>query len=300
MQGLLLINKPKDITSFKAVAAIRKKANTKKVGHTGTLDPLATGVLPVLIGRATSLCDYLLTADKSYIATVKAGVSTDTLDITGEILSEKMPSFTKEQLLFALEHFTGEQLQTPPMYSAIKKDGVPLYKLARKGQEIQVEQRKITVHSIKLIEFSHEDYTFKIHVSCSKGTYIRSLCKDIGEYLGCGATLTELIRTKTGSFSLEDCVDLDILNQDNISSYLLSEELAVAHLPKLPVSFNQAKRFSNGGKLSFDRLNTTIEEDRCYRVKYKDNFIGIGFADKENKEIRIKCLINPIKDDLNE
>ena len=297
MQGLLLINKPKDITSFKAVAAIRKKANTKKVGHTGTLDPLATGVLPVLVGKATSLCDYLLTADKSYIATVKAGISTDTLDITGEILDEKTPDFDKEQLLCALKNFTGEQLQTPPMYSAIKKDGVPLYKLARKGQEIEVEQRKITVHSITLLEFSKDDYTFKIDVSCSKGTYIRSLCRDIGEFLGCGATLTDLIRTKTGGFTLENCVDLDAVSEENVSSYLLSEELAVMHLPELQISFNQAKRFSNGGKLSFDRLNCEIAEDLCYRVKYKDNFIGIGFADKENKEIRIKCLINPIKED---
>ncbi len=296
MQGLLLINKPKDITSFKVVAAIRKITNIKKIGHTGTLDPLATGVLPVLVGRATSLCDYLLTADKSYIATVKAGLTTDTLDITGEILSEKEPDFNKEQLILALKHFTGQQLQTPPIYSAIKKDGVPLYKLARKGQAVEVEKREITVHGITLLNFSKEDYTFKIDVSCSKGTYIRSLCRDIGEYLGCGATLTELIRTKTGGFTLESCVDLDALNEENISSYLLNEELAVAHLPEIFVTLNQAKRFSNGGKLSFDRLNVAIQEDMCYRIKYKDTFIGIGFSDKENKEIRIKCLINPLKE----
>ena len=297
MQGLLLINKPKDITSFKAVAAVRKKANTKKVGHTGTLDPLATGLLPVLVGKATSLCDYLLAADKSYIATVKAGITTDTLDITGEVLSESTPDFSKENLICALENFTGEQLQTPPMYSAIKKDGVPLYKLARKGQEIEVEKRKITVYCIKLLDFCEKDYSFKIEVSCSKGTYIRSLCRDIGIYLGCGATLTELVRTKTGGFSLDCCVDLDTLNEENISTYLLSEELAVAHLPEISITLNQAKRFSNGGKLSFDRLNQKIEEDICYRVKYKDTFVGIGYADKENKEIRIKCLINPIKED---
>ena len=297
MQGLLLINKPKDITSFKAVAAVRKKANTKKVGHTGTLDPLATGVLPVLVGRATSLCDYLLTADKCYIATVKAGISTDTLDITGEVLSEKNPNFDIEQLKAALVHFTGEQLQTPPVYSAIKKDGVPLYKFARKGQTVEVEKRKITVYGITLLEFSKEEYTFKIEVSCSKGTYIRSLCRDIGEYLGCGATLTQLTRTKTGGFTLDECVDLDALTEENIASHLLSEELAVAHLPEIFVSFNQAKRFSNGGKLSFDRLNCEIQDDTYYRIKYKDAFIGIGFSDKENKEIRIKCLINPLKED---
>lgn len=295
MQGLLLINKPEGITSFKVVAAIRKKANTKKVGHTGTLDPLATGVLPILIGRATSLCDYLLTADKSYTATVMTGITTDTLDIMGEIISKKNPCFSKEELENALIKFTGVQQQYPPVFSAIKKDGVPLYKLARKGQEIEVEPRQITVHSIKLLEFNQEDKSFKIDVCCSKGTYIRSLCRDIGEYLGCGATLTGLVRTNTASFSLSQCVDLDAIESQNISQYLLNEELAVSHLPELSISQNQAKRFSNGGKLSFDRLKSTIIDKQNYRIKFNNTFIGIGYADGENKEIRIKCLINPIK-----
>ena len=294
MQGLLLINKPKDITSFKVVAAVRKKANTKKVGHTGTLDPLATGVLPILVGRATCLCPYLLNADKSYIASVKSGIVTDTLDITGKILSESAPSFTKEDLKEALEKFTGKQQQYPPVFSAIKRDGVPLYKLARKGQEIEVEPREITVHSIKLLEFNDADKSFKIDVSCSKGTYIRSLCRDIGEYLGCGATLTDLVRTRTASFSLEQCVDLDSVTEENISEHLLSEESAVGHLPEISVSEKQAKRFSNGGKLSFERLKAGITDGECYRIKFAGTFIGIGYADGENKEIRIKCLVNPI------
>lgn len=294
MQGLLLINKPEGITSFKAVAAIRKKANTKKVGHTGTLDPLATGVLPVLVGRATSLCPYLLNADKGYIASVKAGITTDTLDITGEVLRETPPSFTKEQLEAALEKFTGKQLQYPPVYSAIKKDGVPLYRLARKGVEVEVEPREITVYAIKLLEFDQDRNTFKLDVRCSKGTYIRSLCRDIGEYLGCGATMTALVRTDTASFNLSQCVDLDALNEENIEACLLSEELAVAHLPELFVSEKQGKRFSNGGKLSFERLKTGITDGAHYRVKFNNTFIGIGYADGENKEIRIKCLVNPI------
>lgn len=294
MQGLLLINKPEGITSFKAVAAVRKKANTKKVGHTGTLDPLATGVLPILVGRATVLCPYLLNADKSYIATIKAGVTTDTLDITGEVLSENKPDFTKERLEDALRKFTGEQQQYPPVYSAIKKDGVPLYKLARKGEQIEVEPREITVHSIRLLEFNENDKSFKIDVSCSKGTYIRSLCRDIGEYLGCGATLTALVRTSTAAFPLEQCVDLDALTEENISEHLLNEEAAVSHLPQLFVSEKQAKRFSNGGKLSFERLTTKITDGEHYRVKFGSAFIGIGYADGKNKEVRIKCLVNPI------
>lgn len=294
MQGLILINKPKGITSFKAVATVRKKANTKKVGHTGTLDPLATGVLPILVGRATSLCPYLLNADKGYIASVKAGTVTDTLDITGEVLSQSLPDFTKAELENALKKFTGTFQQYPPAFSAIKKDGVPLYKLARKGVEVEVEPREITVYSIRLLEFEEKDKTFKIDVRCSKGTYIRSLCRDIGEYLGCGAVMTALERTHTASFGLDQCVDLDSLTEENISEYLLSEELAVSHLPELYVSEKQAKRFSNGGKLSFDRLEKDITDGSCYRVKFADTFIGIGYADGENKEIRIKCLVNPI------
>lgn len=293
MQGLLLINKPEGITSFKAVAILRRLANTKKIGHTGTLDPLATGVLPILIGKATSLSDYLLNSDKRYIATVKAGITTDTLDITGNVQSTAFPDFTEDALCKVLSKFTGKILQYPPVFSAIKKDGVPLYKLARKGQAVEVEPREITIHSIKLLEFNQKEHTFKIDVLCSKGTYIRSLCRDIGEHLGCGAVMTELVRTKTGAFTLEQCVDLDSLSEENISGFLLSEELAVEHLPCIYVSEKQAVRFSNGGKLDFDRLKGEIKNGEYYRIKFGEHFIGIGYADSENKEIRIKCLINP-------
>ena len=295
MQGLLLINKPEGITSFKAVYVTRKLTDTKKVGHTGTLDPLATGVLPILIGRATSLSSYLLNADKRYIATVKAGLVTDTLDITGKVLATNEANFTIEDLNKAILAFTGEQLQYPPMFSAIKKDGVPLYKLARKGQEIEVEARKINIFSIKLLDFNEKNKTFSIDVHCSKGTYIRSLCRDLGEFLGCGATMTSLKRTATGTFTLEQCIDLDSLNQENICENILSEELAVSHLPTLFVSEKQALRFSNGGKLSFDRLNQKVEDGEYLRVKYKDTFIGIGYADSVKREIRIMCLINPME-----
>lgn len=293
MQGLLLINKPEDITSFKAVAMVRKAANTKKVGHTGTLDPLATGVLPILVGRATSLTPYILNADKKYIATVKCGITTDTLDTTGTVLTEATPSFTKEDLLFAIDKFSGTIIQYPPVYSAIKKDGIPLYKLARAGKEVTVEPRKITVFSIKLLEFN-EDYSFKIEVHCSKGTYIRSLCRDIGEFLGCGAVMSGLIRTAAGPFDLKQCVELSDINEENIGEFLLGEELAVAHLPAVSVTKKQAFRFSNGGKLSFERLNENIVPDLYYRVKFEENFIGIGYADGQNCMLTVKCLINPI------
>lgn len=293
MQGLLLVNKPEGITSFKAVAMVRRAADTKKVGHTGTLDPMATGVLPILIGRATSLTPYLLNADKRYIATVKTGITTDTLDTTGNILSETTPNFNKEDLINALNNFVGKQLQLPPAFSAIKKDGVPLYKLARAGKEVEIEKREITINSISLLDF-YDDLSFKIEVHCSKGTYIRSLCRDIGEFLSCGAAMSGLIRTKTGPFYIDNCVDIEKISRDNIGDFLLNEEMAVMHLPYLNITKKQAVRFSNGGKLSFERLNADIVPDSHYRIKFDDTFIGIGYADGINSEIRIKCLINPM------
>ena len=294
IHGILNIRKEKQFTSHDVVAKLRGILRQKKIGHTGTLDPMAEGVLIVCLGTGTKLVDMITAGDKEYKASMQLGISTDTEDITGEVLSENEPDFTQEKLKEALEKLTGKQLQYPPVFSAIKKDGVPLYKLARKGQEVVVQPCEITVHSIKLLEFSPKEYTFKIDVLCSKGTYIRSLCRDIGEYLGCGAAMTELTRTKTGSFSLEQCVDLDSLNTENISEYLLDEELAVEHLPCINVSEKQAVRFSNGGKLDFDRLKGEISDGNYYRIKHNESFIGIGYADGEKREIRIKCLINPI------
>ena len=182
MQGLILLDKPENITSFGAVARIKRMASEKRVGHTGTLDPMATGVLPVLLGRATVLSGLLLDADKRYTAAVKLGVSTDTDDITGNIISESQVNITNERISGALKHFTGILMQRPPIYSALKKDGVRLYKLAREGKTAEVESRKIEVFSINLISPLNADNIFEIDVHVSKGTYIRSLARDIGEY----------------------------------------------------------------------------------------------------------------------
>lgn len=293
MQGLILLNKPEGITSFSAVSAIKRKANEKRVGHTGTLDPMATGVLPVLLGRATALSSLLLDADKRYIAKVKLGIATDTDDITGEVIAENAVNITPEQLGKALEAFTGVIYQRPPMYSAIKKNGVRLYNLAREGKQIDIEPRKIEIFSIKLLSAPNKENIFEIETNVSKGTYIRSLARDIGEYLGCGATLTALKRTYASGFDISECVDLEQLNSENISQYLLSEEAAVMHLREVSVTEKQAVRFCNGGQLGFERLKIKdICENELFRIKLGKKFLGIGFADTEKAEIGIKCIIN--------
>ena len=293
MQGLILLDKPENITSFGAVARIKRMASEKRVGHTGTLDPMATGVLPVLLGRATVLSGLLLDANKRYTAAVKLGVSTDTDDITGNIISESQVNITNEQISGVLKHFTGILMQRPPIYSALKKDGVRLYKLAREGKTAEVESRKIEVFSINLISSLNADNIFEIDVHVSKGTYIRSLARDIGEYLGCGACLTALKRTYAGGFSLEDCVSLDALNDENIGDYLISEERAVGHLRAVTVTERQAVRFCNGGQLDLDRLKEkNFTEGELVRVKLNDRFLGVGVADLQKNQLAIKSIIN--------
>ncbi len=291
MQGFLLIDKPEGITSFTAVRKVKKLCGEKRVGHTGTLDPMATGVLPIFLGRATALSSILLEAEKEYTATVKLGITTDTCDITGSVLEEKTVSVTKDELIAVLEGFKGEIKQIPPMYSALKKDGIRLYELARRGEKVDIEPRRIEIKSLELKDFS--DDSFEIFVRCSKGTYIRSLCRDIGEALGCGATMTQLRRNSTCGFNEENSVSLDDLTPENLIDYIKDEEWAVRHLEEINVSEKQAVRFSNGGQLSYERLKkSSFSNGQLLRVKYNNKFLGIGYADNENSQIAIKCVIN--------
>lgn len=293
MQGFILLSKPAGITSFAAVAKIKRICGEKRVGHTGTLDPMATGVLPVLLGRATALSSIMLDGNKRYTATVKLGITTDTDDITGKVLTESKVNISAVELQDALKHFTGKITQTPPMYSALKKDGVRLYDLARQGKTVEIPSREVEVFSINLLTELNEENCFIIDVSVSKGTYIRSLARDIGEYLGCGATLTALERTDTCGFSIADCVSLDDLDSDNVEDYIQTEETAVMHLRECKVTAKQATRFCNGGQLDFSRLHIeNIEDNELFRVKCGDTFLGIGIADLENQRLNIKCIIN--------
>ncbi len=297
MLGLILLDKPTGMTSFSAVSRIKRLAKEKRVGHTGTLDPMATGVLPILLGRATALSSLLLEGDKGYIAEIKLGVTTDTDDITGNVLSEKEVHITAEQLESALQSFIGIIDQTPPSYSAIKKDGVRLYKLAREGKEVDIPSRKIQVYKAEILESLNDENIFKVEFFVSKGTYIRSLARDLGQKLGCGATLSALRRTKTSQFSIEDCVSLEELNEADIEACILSEETAVSHLKEIYVTQKQAIRFCNGGQLSFDRLGIPTDsfgEKELFRIKHNNLFLGVGYADIKKREIAIKCIIRNI------
>lgn len=290
MNGLVLLDKPEGFTSFKAAANLRRIYSTKRVGHTGTLDPLATGVLPILIGRATRLCSLVLEADKRYTATVRLGITTDTLDITGTVLTTKAVSVTDEALKNALNHFLGTYDQLPPMFSAIKKDGVRLYDLARKGVEVERNSRAVTIKEINLLSRDGDEFT--IDVLCSKGTYIRSLADDIGTYLGCGATMTRLRRTATAGFNISDCITLEKLEK-NPDAYLLSPEKAVEYLPKIELTKAQKTRFLNGAFISLDRVNfsgDTTELD-LVRVKFEDEFLGLAEFRKDENAFKPKCII---------
>lgn len=299
MQGLILLNKPAGITSFGAVSRVKRAAQEKRVGHTGTLDPMATGVLPVLVGRATALSSLMLDADKKYIARVKLGITTDTDDITGNVISQKEVDITNNDVLSALGKFTGKITQTPPMYSAIKKDGVRLYKLAREGKNVEVPTRQVEIFSIKQLSPLDENNEFSIETHVSKGTYIRSLARDIGEYLGTGATLTQLTRTESSGFFIENCVKTEELSIENIKDHILNEELAVSYLNEIYVTEKQAIRFCNGGQLGFDRLKTKPSFDgELLRIKFGDTFLGVGFADFEKNQIGIKCIINYPKGEI--
>lgn len=293
MQGLILLNKPSGITSFGAVAKIKRAAHEKRVGHTGTLDPMATGVLPVLLGRATALSGLMLDADKRYTATVRLGVATDTDDITGTVIKNGEVNVTSERLNNAVSHFTGEIMQSPPAYSALKKDGVRLYTLARMGETVEVPERRVTVFSADVVSYINEKNEFAVNFHVSKGTYIRSLARDIGEFLGCGACLSSLCRTYTGGFSLSQCISPEALTEQNISEYILSEEKAVEYLKEVQVTKKQAVRFSNGGQLGFERLKgITFTENELVRVKCENLFLGIGRADIAKDQLAVKCVIN--------
>lgn len=280
MTGIIILDKPKDITSFGAVARVRRLCGEKKCGHSGTLDPMATGVLTVMLGGATRFCELLPSHDKEYLAAFRLGTVTDTLDITGTVVETHPVTVGKAQVLEALESFTGEISQLPPMYSAVSVNGQRLYDLARQGIEVERQARTVTVYSADLLESYEEANEYKISVSCSSGTYIRTLIDDIGKKLGCGAVLTELRRTKANGFKVEDAVTVEQLEEaaanGSLESLLVPVEKALEIYPSVCVTEAQAKRFSNGGELDLNRI-------RCpkmlgyYKVFDPDGtFLGLG------------------------
>lgn len=290
MNGLVLLDKPAGFTSFKAAAVLRRIYGTKRIGHTGTLDPMATGVLPILVGRATRLCSHVIEADKRYTAGIRLGLTTDSLDITGNVITQTVPDVDDEMLAEALNRFVGTYGQIPPMFSAIKKDGVRLYDLARQGKEIEREPRTVTVHGITLSERNGNDFSVDVH--CSKGTYIRSLADDIGKYLGCGATLTQLRRTAAAGFTIDRCYTLEQIEAEP-EKCLLPAEAAVPYLKSVSVSEQQKIRFMNGAALAADRvkLNCDIEDGELIKVFSDGVFLGLAEFDGRERELTTKCVI---------
>ncbi len=294
MNGVIVVNKPKEFTSFDVVAVMRKITGIRKIGHCGTLDPNATGVLPVLLGKAAKAQDILPNHDKSYVATFKLGLSTDTLDIWGKVQSEEKTSVKKEDLLRVIPEFLGEIEQIPPMFSAVQIDGKRLYDLARQGIEVERKPRKITVYSLELLEFSEDTQEGKLKVFCSKGTYIRTLIDDIAKKLCSGAAMTSLVRDSACGFTLEESYTLDelrtLFEKGEGEKTLLSTESLFVSYKEVNVSPLQAKRFANGGALSVERIKEKPElSDReILRVVSREkSFWGLGIFDEASKEIKV-------------
>lgn len=291
--GILIVNKAQGLTSHDVVNKIRRLYNTRRVGHTGTLDPLATGVLVVLIGRAAKAAEYLSSDKKDYIATLRLGITTDTEDITGTVLSQSDDIPSLEDVLLATKKFEGDILQTPPMYSALKVNGQKLCDLARKGVTVERESRPITIFSIECTPTDiNTDYVLK--VSCSAGTYIRTLCSDIGASLGCGGVMTTLCRSDAGGFSITDSVTLDELDQltDNQRFALLKPtESLFSNLPAVTLPSFYEKLSRNGCEIYQNKIKTSLPLN-CRLRLYGANgcFYGIGEVREYEKGSAIKVI----------
>lgn len=284
MTGIICVNKEKDITSFGVCAKMRGILKEKKVGHTGTLDPMATGVLPIMIGGATRFLDYLPESDKGYRAVFVLGKTTDTLDITGTVTAENEVNASKSDVESVLTQFKGRIMQTPPMYSAVSVNGKRLYDLARQGIEVEREKREVEIKSLELADCNEAENEYTIDVLCTKGTYIRTLIDDIGRVLGCGAVMTSLVRTYAMGFTLDDCktlAQLQLLKDsgEGFDSVLLPLEKALGAYDKVVVSPAQSNRFKNGGALDLVRVKKQLNADEIYRVYSSDgDFLGLGKA----------------------
>ena len=277
MDGIIVVNKQKGCTSHDVVNKVKKIVN-KKVGHTGTLDPLATGVLPLLIGKGTLCSKYLINHDKVYEVSLKLGISTDTMDAEGKIVEEKEVNsniLAKENVEKVLSSFIGKQEQTPPIYSAIKVAGKKLYEYARKGQKVEIPKREIEIYNIKLVGINKVSNEIEFKVSCSKGTYIRSLCIDIAKALGTIGYMSGLERLQVGEFKIENAIKIDEnTTKEYIEEHIIGIEELFEKNPKIEINQKKLLLFLNGVKLSIE------SEDGVYRIYSENKFIGLGTVNK--------------------
>ena len=280
MDGIVNVDKPLGITSHDVVYRLRRILKTKKIGHTGTLDPEASGVLPMCVGRGTKLAEYLTAADKQYMARLQLGAFTDTQDASGEILERFQVDVTEERIYDAVKSFTGDILQIPPMFSAINIDGKKLYELAREGKTVEREPRKITIHKIEIKNIDLEKSCVDMLVDCSKGTYIRTLCNDIGAYLGCGGYMSALRRTKSGRFEIEKSYTLEEIERMADAQdfgFLVPVGEALSEYKKIVLAERNANKVRNGIKISVEGL----AEGEIYRVfDEKNRFLALAQQDQ--------------------
>ena len=286
LSGVICVNKPQDFTSFDVVAIMRRAAGTRKIGHGGTLDPMATGVLPIYIGRAAKTADLNPVGDKRYRASFRLGVATDTQDVWGKTLSENGTAVSLSDITAAVNSMQGDIMQVPPMYSAVKVNGQRLYDLARKGIEVERKARPITVHSITLSDYDGNERTGVLDIHCSKGTYIRTIISDIGEKLGCGAIMTSLCRTMAAGFTLGDCHDIETLRgctPDEIRSLIIPTERVFSCYEEVTLDSNQRRLFMNGVVLDCKRMGLDVSVGSRLRLKSAEGeFIGVAQVDEEN------------------
>ena len=276
--GILCLDKPQEMTSFSCCAVFRRLLGVRKIGHAGTLDPMATGVLPLLVGRATRALELLPDHSKRYTATLRFGFISDTQDVWGAVTPTGGAAPSRRAVEEALPAFRGAIRQIPPMMSALKKDGVRLYDLARQGIEVEREARPVTVHTLELVAYDEEAGELTLDCACSRGTYIRTLCTDLGERLGCGAVMTALRRTRAAGYSLDQCVTLDqarsLAEAGTLPARLMPVDSAFSACGKVTVSPAQAARFRNGGALALDRLPAVTGLTRVYAPG--GAFLGLG------------------------
>lgn len=285
INGVICINKPQDFTSFDVVAIMRRAAGTRKIGHGGTLDPMATGVLPIYIGRAAKTADLNPVSDKKYRATFRLGVTTDTEDVWGKVLTEDEKPVTLAEITDAVKAMQGDIMQMPPMYSAVKINGKRLYDLARQGIEVERAARPVTVYSIELSDYDRQNRTGTLDIHCSKGTYIRTIISDIGKKLGTGAIMTSLCRTMAAWFTLSDCHDIEKLRNmppEDTAKLVLPTERVFSCYDEVSLDDAQKKLFMNGMILDCGRMGISYPADTRLRLKHGDTFIGVAKVNEEN------------------
>ena len=293
MDGILVIRKEKGYTSHDVVAKLRGILHMKKIGHTGTLDPAAEGVLPVALGRGTRLVELLTEKEKTYEAVLRLGVSTDTQDMTGTILSEKPVTVTEEEVRETVASFVGEQMQVPPMYSALKVGGKKLYELAREGKTIERKPRPVVFYEIRILDMDLP--LVRISVTCSKGTYIRTLCHDIGEKLGCGAAMESLLRTKVGRFTLDDAITLaqteEAVQEGTIEGKILGIEEILAEYPRVCCTKEGDRLLANGNPLVQALVDAQEKNGWIRMCSSEGSFAGVyQWDEKRNRYFPVKMF----------